>query len=890
MAEKTHGGLAYRKIDLHIHTPASSECFKDKSVTPANIVDKTLQEKLDAIAITDHNSGAWIDDVKKAAKGRLTVFPGVEISSTGGGEGIVHIIALFDESCSTKDVENLLGDLQIPQAKYGKNDAFTKFSPSQVIDKIATHNGLAILAHANSTHGVMSDMRGNPRTDIINNPNLSAVEATDTDFTNVEKKAKKTRVCDFLDGTNPDYVKLAIYQASDNLTIAGDGHTVDAIGSRYTYFKLDEISLEGLRQCFCDPDVRIKQADQLTLKQPPVIKQMLVSQGFLADQTICFHEGLNSIVGGKGSGKSLIIEFLRFALNQSSSIESIQDDLKEKLDKRLGAFSKVTLIITLTNGKSYQLIRTYDGDSNPIECINTEDGATYEGDMPSLFPILAYSQNEIIKIAEDEDAQLTLIDSFIDSSQYFDEIIKLKKELELSDKELSKSIKAAADVATLQKDLNTVLERLKNIDVSLNNALFVEMRSLEKKKTAIEKHIAFHDELCARIDQYVLDINNSFVPPVIEDEFKTDQELLTFKKSSDESLTLVIDSLKDAKERVTQKKSLLSDAFNAWLPIYQQNRKKYEEMLVQAGGDQGKLEIERTRLNTKKTELEGELAKHRAQLEKLDQIKADRSALLIKFNKAKQDHYQLRKCKYDELTAQSKGRLRMTLTYATNRDDFKNEVIGLLKGSGIWKEVSERISATLMPFEFIDLVISGDIKSLASKTEIDEINSKKVIDNLNSKESLEEVLALSYSCFPEDTPTIEFRKEDGKYYPLSELSVGQKCSALLIIALSEGTRPVIVDQPEDSLDVSSVYEDIVSKLRQGKEIRQFILTTHNSSVGVASDSDNFVVLRSNATQGYIQCYGAIDRLEVKKEIIDHLEGGPKPYHLRNRKYNIGQRD
>ena len=178
---------------------------------------------------------------------------------------------------------------------------------------------------------------------------------------------------------------------------------------------------------------------------------------------------------------------------------NIQDDLKEKLTKRLGAFGKVTLGITLTNGKSYQIIRTYDGDNNSIETINTEDGGTYQGDILSLFPILAYSQNEVIKIAEDEDAHLTLIDSFIDSSQYSDEIIKLKKELEFRDKELAKSIKAAAYVASLQKDFNTILERLKNIDVSLNNALFVEMKSLEKKKAIIEKHIALHEDLCGKM-------------------------------------------------------------------------------------------------------------------------------------------------------------------------------------------------------------------------------------------------------------------------------------------------------------------------------------------------------------------------------------------------------
>ena len=88
------------------------------------------------------------------------------------------------------------------------------------------------------------------------------------------------------------------------------------------------------------------------------------------------------------------------------------------------------------------------------------------------------------------------------------------------------------------------------------------------------------------------------------------------------------------------------------------------------------------------------------------------------------------------------------------------------------------------------------------------------------------------------------------------------------------------------MDNPSVYEDVVSKLRTGKEKRQFILTTHNSSVGVASDSDRFIILKSTAVQGDIECFGAIDRPNVRSEIIQHLEGGPEPYKLKSKKYNI----
>jgi ABC-type lipoprotein export system ATPase subunit len=166
------------------------------------------------------------------------------------------------------------------------------------------------------------------------------------------------------------------------------------------------------------------------------------------------------------------------------------------------------------------------------------------------------------------------------------------------------------------------------------------------------------------------------------------------------------------------------------------------------------------------------------------------------------------------------------------------------------------------------------------------LNAEKLIDTLNSKEDMSEVLALSYSVYPQDIPSIKFKKDDGEYYPISEVSTGQKCTALLIIALSEGIRPVIIDQPEDSLDTASVYEDIVTKLRGGKEKRQFILTTHNASVGVASDSDSFIVLKSTSSRGVVDCYGAIDREKVKKEVIQHLEGGPLPYSLRHQKYLI----
>ena len=60
-------GLLFKKFDLHVHTPAS-DCFTDKKIKPEDIVNIAIKKGLDAIAITDHNSGEWIDEIKKFDK------------------------------------------------------------------------------------------------------------------------------------------------------------------------------------------------------------------------------------------------------------------------------------------------------------------------------------------------------------------------------------------------------------------------------------------------------------------------------------------------------------------------------------------------------------------------------------------------------------------------------------------------------------------------------------------------------------------------------------------------------------------------------------------------------------------------------------------------------
>jgi hypothetical protein len=107
---------------------------------------------------------------------------------------------------------------------------------------------------------------------------------------------------------------------------------------------------------------------------------------------------------------------------------------------------------------------------------------------------------------------------------------------------------------------------------------------------------------------------------------------------------------------------------------------------------------------------------------------------------------------------------------------------------------------------------------------------------------------------------------------------------MLIIALSDGIMPIVIDQPEDSLDIRSIWDDMCLKLRAGKEERQFVFTTHNSSLAVAADTDCYLILEGSASHGEVVHIGSMDHRPVSEEVLKYLEGGPLTYDLKFAKY------
>lgn len=889
MAAPNHSpGLSFKKLDLHLHTPAS-RCFRDRGVTPAQIVEAAIAAGLDGIAVTDHNSGAWIDDVRAAATGKpLTVFAGVEITCQGGKGGL-HVIALLDPSAGKAEIESLLSALDFQPKDYGSQDAVVMKSIGDVLRVIDQRNGLAVLAHANSTRGVLADMEGQQRTEVLKDPLVRAAEATD--FKNADKQAKHKRVVDLLDGSDATYQrKLAVYQASDNPVSDGSGeHGLEGIGTRCAYFKLDRINLEGLRQCFHDPDVRIRQDFEFKAFGCPRIKEVRIASGFLEGVAIPFHDGLNSILGAKGTGKSLLIEFIRFVLDQPPENEEIRGDHDAKLNERLREFGTVEVDLCDETGKAFTVKRTLrSATESPFD-----DSAF--NDVARLFPVMFLSQNEIIRIAEDASDQLAFIDRFFDFRSYQVTIAQLEHDLAGLDKTYADCLRAYEENAVLTKSVQSSQLELNQLNEALKNPVFEDFQKLEVKDRAFREQAAYVRQLAEASKSEHEEIAGGAVP-ALPNALVSDAALQRVRALATGTKQGYLAKVEEAQKELAAAQTEIVREYQAWRPDFDKGKLTYEQAVQKEGGDYKNLAAKREKVMKELEALQLRQAAVKTRADRLRAISEARNTKLQELRDVYEAYSGERRSKCAKFEQESGGKLKLTLHEASDRDGFRSSLQGLKRGSYLRDTEVQAISAKVDPTAFIRAMVQFAVKKdpavlqdVATASGLDIDRMKTFAEFLLGNMEYEELLQLQYRAMPTDRPEILYRVASDRYEPLARLSVGQKCTAMLIMALSDGSMPVVIDQPEDSLDIRSVWEDMCKTLRAGKERRQFIFTTHNASLAVASDSDKFTVMEGDADRGRVVFSGSMDHGPVSDEVLKYLEGGPATYEMKYRKYDAERR-
>lgn len=278
MAKKRpRASMQWRTMDLHIHTPASSD-YQLPDVKYLDILQRAESRGMDIIALTDHNTVAgyrnMLDEIQQLEmlerlkrilpeeSTRLTeyrrlmekilVLPGFEFTATFG----FHILGIFPPEKPVREIEYLLIQLNVPKDQLDNGSA-TVGATSDVLTAyrmIAEAGGLVIAAHANSTNGIA--MRGFPiggQTKIAytQDPNLHALEVTD-----LEQRGSRTTAA-FFNGTKPEYPRrMHCIQGSDCHRLSLDPQRKKhlGLGDRATEVLIPEISFEALLELFTSND------------------------------------------------------------------------------------------------------------------------------------------------------------------------------------------------------------------------------------------------------------------------------------------------------------------------------------------------------------------------------------------------------------------------------------------------------------------------------------------------------------------------------------------------------------------------------------------------------------------------------------------------------------
>jgi hypothetical protein len=275
-AKKKNSQRQWRRVDLHVHTPASAD-YQEPGVTILDILKKAEEQGVDMLAFTDHNSvagyGRMLDELEqlellerldrarpeekerlaeyRRLRQHVVVLPGFEFTATFG----FHILALFPEDTSVREIEHILLTLNIPPDKldHGSSEVGATTDVLAAYRVIDEAGGLAIAAHANSTHGVatVGAFSGQTKISYTQDSHLHALEVTD-----LESKSRRT-TAKFFDGSKPEYPRrMHCIQASDAHRLMRDPKNPKnlGVGERVTEMLLPELSFEALKELFLSGD------------------------------------------------------------------------------------------------------------------------------------------------------------------------------------------------------------------------------------------------------------------------------------------------------------------------------------------------------------------------------------------------------------------------------------------------------------------------------------------------------------------------------------------------------------------------------------------------------------------------------------------------------------
>lgn len=921
--KKYFKGNRWYKCDFHLHTPAS-ECFDEKNITPEDFINRVKSKGLECIAITDHNTASWIDKIRDVAINEsITVFPGVEITCS---DSKVHLLILFDNEIETVYIEDFIRDIGIKREDFGKKTAHSNMSVIEVAIKAKMAGAIVIPAHVDSFSGI-SEVNYNTQIQFLSLDNINAVQMVNRDlitkdindiqsdeiYTLLKMKYNKISKEDV-----NKYIKCVknIKEKNKGILTFSDNPSEDdtskhglwGIGKEYSFIKMGEKpTLEGLRQAFLFPQIRIKNCFEIESKEE-LLPELWINKVVIKDTELCpesplevdFNPHLTTIIGGRGSGKSTIIRFLTGILKEE--LINDKNEVSHELKKfysinngEIGVLRKTTEVIIeiIKNNNKYRIIANNfenDGKSEKrIEKYNiTKDEYECVEDIGinDIFSVDIYNQKQIYNLSRNPNALREKIDSLIENINE----PKLKIEKCMSEYKTKYAFIKQLEVEVgMKKKLNLEINDLKEkIDLYRESGINEILEKYEKfniQKRIVNDYIKGIDGNIESINKFhgTFDLKTSNVEK-IDENFRS--EIKEIIESSTNNFSICKNEIKEITNKLKDiRNKFISDIKGSnWYKEYGVVSNEYTrglESLNEKGID---VKIINSLLEKQKNKQE--------EIERLKLIEEDLKSEYIELDNLRNDYVKAR----DEIFNLRKKEIEALLVDTNIKVQFKK-----FRDHNNFREEFRKIIQRPNKFDsdidkVVEICFNGNIqenikslvKDIIKVKELKE-NSDKFSKKFNNvlKELNNEQIATLNLFLPEDDIQIQYKANtSSKYKSLTNASAGQKTSAMLTFILSDGINPLILDQPEDDLDNHLIYDLVVERLRVCKDRRQIIVVTHNANIPVNGDSELVITMNSESKDVEIFTSGTIEENLVKEEICNVMEGGEKAFRMRANRYSL----
>ena len=938
---KNTRGSEWHKWDLHIHTASSYDSLY-KAKDADEVLCRSLKENsISAVAITDHFKidKDRIKHLREVAPD-IVFFPGVELRTDKGANNL-HLILIFSEQM---DLDILSADFDAimlrSKAKSNNSDETIYWLFEDIVDFCKEHDGLLSIHAGKKTNGLEKEISNALpvmeaiKADIANNVDffeVGRIKDVEEYYKYVFKEVDEKPIVLCSDCHDPRN-----YTAKENLWIKAN---LTFEGLRQSIYQPRERVYIGTIPPTLDRVNKNKKAniDVLSVHR---IDNPHNDEMCWFDFDLSLNAGLVAIIGNKGSGKSALSDIIGQVCKcrTMGSASFLNESRFRKMPKnyasdyiaRIKWKDEHTEEIMLNEEKFETIIE--DAQYLPqkyIEEVCNDIGNVFQEEIDKV--IFSYvdktergnsSNLEELVVNKSQDVKIEILNIQRDIEELNEQIIRLeKKKTKQYQALINDSLKKYNEILERHEKNKPIVvnkpeqkieniqyqERLKEINLEIGR-LEIEIETIKNELTQVNIAINETQQILVRlkalktdfedirevvfgyIKKYDLEMKDNDLKLKLPEEIITKHKNKLYTEKIVKQATLngselgkgLIEKLEDA---INKKKEIISNT--------DIEEKKYQKYLL----DIQEWEKEKSRIiGDKKTE------------DCLEYFKSEKVYLEQELEFEYSNSRKQREKKYKELFAQKKklvsvyeeiyapveneitkllGTLEDTIEFEAEmqliQEDFSEKILSFIsqRYAGIFKgktEASNRLNKLLRNTNFMDessvLDMINDIM-IAVDEDID--NSEKKISD--KSEFYNYLYGLDYIG-------VSFRLKMG-HRNLEELSPGERGIVLLIfyLALSKNSMPIIIDQPEDNLDNQSVYNKLVPCICAAKQKRQVIIVTHNPNIAVACDAEQIVCCRMDKnTHSISYLSGAIESAEIKKCVIDILEGTMPAFDLRRKKY------